>query len=223
MLMLFIFQKHKMENHGSGVTGTCFSPDNSMLATCSKNGVVIAWNTTDFRIKSRVTTPGQCLCCAFSPDGSTLAVSMSQGTGMVLINSATWQVVASNTGYSSYNICLAYAPSGATILTGGDNSAITVWDGNSGSAINQWRGHQGWIWGLAYTADGDRVLSCSSDRSLKVWNANNGSVLVSLGGHLHRVCWASLAPSGGNSFVTCSLDFVLKVCYILSFGTYYYK
>jgi hypothetical protein len=50
-------------------------------------------------------------------------------------------------------------------------------------------------------------------RSIKIWDVSSRQCVVSLGGHVHRVCWASLHCGGvdGDKMVTSSLDSSLKI------------
>ena len=45
--------------------------------------------------------------------------------------------------------------------------------------------------------------------SIKIWNVSSSECLLSLGGHLHRVCWASVFNT--DKMVTSSLDGSLKI------------
>lgn len=123
-----------MTPHTAGVTGLDISIDNAYLATASKDGTIKIWNMADFSLKTTIGI-GHCLSCVFSPDGSKLAVSMYGSVGLYTINCSNWSIVTSATGYCNLNICVDWSPRGSEIVTGGDNSAITVWDPITGQVI----------------------------------------------------------------------------------------
>lgn len=59
----------------------------------------------------------------------------------------------------------------------------------------------------------ETYIHCIQCRSIKIWDISSKQCVVSLGGHVHRVCWASLhcGGSGGDKMVTSSLDGSLKI------------
>ena len=151
--------------HGAGLTGLSFSPDNSTLATCSKDKTVKFWSTTDYSLKGEVGLSGQGLCCDFSPDGCKLAVSLyGGGAGLAMIDAHSLSILSQKAGYCNINICCAYSPTGDQVATGGDDSKVTLWDAGSGEPMGRLSSHRGWIWGIAYTMDGSIMITCSSDR-----------------------------------------------------------
>jgi len=46
---------------------------------------------------------------------------------------------------------------------------------------------------------------------VKIWDVGNRSCLVTIGGHVHRVCWASLRPDDPGRMATASLDGSIKI------------
>jgi len=48
-------------------------------------------------------------------------------------------------------------------------------------------------------------------RTVKIWDVGSRSCVVTLGGHVHRVCWASVRPDDPGKMVTSSLDSSLKI------------
>ena len=48
-------------------------------------------------------------------------------------------------------------------------------------------------------------------RTVKIWDMATRSCAVTLGGHVHRVCWASIRPDDPRKMVTSSLDSSLKI------------
>ena len=98
-------------------------------------------------------------------------------------------------------------------MTGGDNSAVTIWETASGSIHTRLTGitnqHKAWIWCVRFDSTGSHMFTCSSDRSMKIWQRKGPvtwSVLKTIGGHSHRVCMASIEPGRGSKMVTSALD-----------------
>jgi WD40 repeat protein len=78
-------QVHSQCTHGAGITGVSFSPDNSTIATCSKDSTVKFWSAVDYSLQGQVTIASQGLSLSYAPDGSKLAVSVyGKGVGLAL-------------------------------------------------------------------------------------------------------------------------------------------
>jgi len=55
------------------------------------------------------------------------------------------------------------------------------------------------------------MMSLIGCRTVKIWDVGKRSCVVTLGGHVHRVCWASIRPDDPGKMVTSSLDSSLKI------------
>ena len=93
-------------------------------------------------------------------------------------------------------------------MTGGSDSAVTVFDVSSGQMTDRLTSHNAWVWSIAFTKDGQNMFTCSSDRSMKIWFKNGGkwTAKIQVGGHSHRVSMVSLEANSGRRLVTSSLD-----------------
>ncbi|KAL4224823.1 hypothetical protein ACF0H5_015519 [Mactra antiquata] len=220
-----------------------FSPDGKNIATAFKNSVVMVWNSSTLDLVSKVLiewsdSPGEiqiepddakgkrrgqrkpktnftgwsiCTCLDYSKDGKNLAVMCIKG--LVLIDTTSYTIRSLTTGKCYQNLCCAYHPSGKQIMSGGDDSCVSIWNHSDGQFVTRLRQHNAWIWNLKFTQDGMHMFTCSSDRTMKVWSAVNDSwdVVATVGGHSHRVCMVSLEPGRESKMVTSSLDRSLKI------------
>ena len=54
------------------------------------------------------------------------------------------------------------------VMTGGDNSCVTIWNVDHQQITDSLRQHTAWIWSIQFTKEGDYMFTCSSDRTMKV-------------------------------------------------------
>jgi WD40 repeat protein len=66
--------------------------------------------------------------------------------------------------------CLAAAPDGRLLATGGTDKAIRLWDPATGTKLGQFTGHPGRIRGLAFSPDGTRLASAAEGGTDLVWD-----------------------------------------------------
>src|SRR5262249_32277497 len=77
-------------------------------------------------------------------------------------------------GYRGGDHCMAFAPDGKTLATGGDDWKIRLWDVATGESVHPVTGHLGLIDSLAFTADGKTLASGSWDGTARLWNTETG-------------------------------------------------
>ncbi|MCJ1314580.1 SCF ubiquitin ligase complex subunit cdc4 [Agyrium rufum] len=80
------------------------------------------------------------------------------------------------------------------ILTGSDDTSISVYDTKTGKLRAKLEGHEGGVWALQY--EGNLLVSGSTDRSVRVWDIEKGICLQVFHGHTSTVrCLQILMPS----------------------------
>ncbi|XP_045175580.2 NACHT domain- and WD repeat-containing protein 1-like isoform X2 [Mercenaria mercenaria] len=204
-------QLHSKSTPNKAVVYIHFSPDNRQIATAFKNSVLSIWSADDL---SHVKTVDfdwlELTCLDYSRDGKKLAVMCLRG--LILLDTDGYNVTSKETGSCYNNLCSTFHPSGSQVMTGGDDSCVSIWNGNNGTYQTKLKEHNAWIWTIKFTPDGKHMFTGSSDRSMKVWRQTGGSwsVIATVGGHSHRVSMISLEENG-NKLVTSSIDRSLKV------------
>lgn len=204
--------------HSNAVSGLDVTNEVKLLASCSVDSTVKIFQTNGSTIVKKlfdIEIPGPASKCAFHPKNNLLAISVFQHhSGLVCIDGNTGQIKWEAKAVCGKTLCVGWSPTENIIVTGGDNSTISIYHTTNGNLLGSLTGHKGWLWCLKFTIDGRFVLSGSSDRTLKVWNVKDRKCISTLGGHLHRVGWISLnTPVGGvqHRLATASLDSSIKI------------
>ena len=117
--------------HVAGVTGIAFSHSTNAVFTCSKDGTVRAFDTTRYR-NFRVFHPAQPTQfngITVDPSGEVVAASSNRSSTVTLWAVQTGKIIEEFTGHEGPVSCVAFHPSGTTLITcGATDKTMMVWD-----------------------------------------------------------------------------------------------
>jgi WD40 repeat protein len=184
--------------------------DNSRLQAGNDNGVVCTWNVVSGRQSNlvQITSPAECL--AFSPDGSTIAVSGGQEGAILLLEASTGQVRHRWQAFSAPAGALAYSPSGAWLAAGGKDGVIRVMNTRNMEVLPPFLAHNGAIRALSFSPDSTRLASGGDDLMVRLWRLDSPRPVQTLQGHNKRIHAVSFA-SGGIRLASCAEDATVLV------------
>jgi hypothetical protein len=113
---------------------------------------------------------------AVSPDGTTLAVGMVDGS-VRLWNLSTRMKTATlrsrlhlRTGHAALIRALAYSSDGGLLAAGHLDGTIYLWQPDSGLELEAALRHEGAVSGLGFTPDGGTLVSGAMDSTIKLWD-----------------------------------------------------
>ena len=171
----------------AGVTWVvAFSPDGSLLATASQDGVARLWNPATGELVRRLTGHGAAVdFVAFDPDGTRLLTGSDDGTGRV------WDVADGTTlltleGQPQGVTSVAWSGDGELLATTSYDGTVFIRDAVTGDPIHRLNGSSGVILASAFSPD-SRWLATTSDEdgALRIWDVATGRLADSHMGALN--------------------------------------
>jgi WD40 repeat protein len=99
-------------------------------------------------------------------------------------------------GHTDRVRCLAYAPDGRTLITGGIDGTVRLWDLDSGVEVETLDCRQLAVNALALAPDGRLLATAGQERTVKLWYVPALRPRVVLYGHEEAVRALAFAPDG---------------------------
>ncbi len=158
------------------------------------------------------TVPPVISALAYSPDGTSLAVS---GVHEVLLyDTKTFEIKARLVGKARRITSIVYADAGKVLGVAGGSPAqfgeIQIWDTATNKLTKAIRSTYDTIYGLSFSPDTKRVAIGSSDKTVRVISITDEKELVKFDNHGDWV-FGTVFSTDGSHFVSCSRDTALKL------------
>ena len=197
-------ERRSLRGHLGNVSSVAFAPDGKTLASGSRDQTARLWVaasgepgvTLDGQRAEPVSTTSGVVVVAFAPDGKTLA-STANGSSPVrsdgvihLWDPAAGKKKATLRGHRGPVLCLAWAPDGRTLTSGGFDKTVRSWEAATGQERSRLTGQVGAVVSVAYAADGKtlavsaRDLNAPGDRAeVSLWDVARGKARASVPGY----------------------------------------
>ena len=134
-----------------------FSPDETLLATGSREGVKL-WDIATQ--ETLATLEG--VFVSFSPDGMLLATGSEEGVKL-------WDVATQETIATLEGIVGSFSPDGTLLATGSESGTVKLWDVATQETIATLEGHTDIVPSVSFSPDGT-LLATGSEEGAKLWN-----------------------------------------------------
>jgi len=200
--------------HGFPVGGAAFSPDGTLVGSCSYErpdggviGTLHLWNAADGSLVRTMNGGRKPLVgVEFSPDGRSIAA------GSWAFCAFVWEVASGeprafpipDEGIYNAVDSVSWCADGSLLAASSRDRTARVWRSADGELVATLRGHAGEVQRVAFAPDGAQIATASSDGTVKLWSSS-GSLLATLQGHGAAVADLRFAKDG-RSLVTSSLD-----------------
>ena len=174
-----------------------FSPDGTILAAGTDNGLVTLWDVATYEeLATLKVQKSSSPSVAFSPDGAILAAA-DNGT-VTLWDVATHEELATLEGHTGNRIGngAAFSPDGKILASGGNNGMLELWDVTTHGKLTTLEAHTGWVRSVAYSPDGAILASSGGDGTIKLWDAATHGKLATLRAHTDWVHTVAFSPDG---------------------------
>jgi WD40 repeat protein len=158
------------------------------------------------------TVPPVVSAVAYSPDGSTLAVSGFRE--VLLYDTTNFELKARLVGKAHRIESLTYTADGKILGVAGGSPAqfgeVQLWDTATNTLIKTMRSSYDTVYGLSFSPDASRVAFGCSDKTVRVLSVEDEKELIKFDNHSDWV-FGTIFSTDGLHFVSCGRDTALKL------------
>jgi WD40 repeat protein/DNA-binding SARP family transcriptional activator len=206
------------------ITDLAFSPDGSMLATASVDGLIVVWGVSNGNLVASMSGEGAASGLSFSADGSLLAGAWPDG-GTVKVMDVSDSSVIRTLGRLSGATHTAFDPHGGRIAVAtqafdcnGERWKVLMIDlETEGRTVLRGSQPCGANF-VAWSPDGRYIAANADTANVKIWDSGAGELRFTLFGHSDEV-FSGDWSSDSTRLVTGSYDGTARVWKITAGGT----
>ncbi len=160
-----------LTGHADAVSDVIFSPDNSTLASSSRDGLIKIWQVNNGAAVKSLSTENlpEVKNAVPTPIPASADTSEEEKQQLDEIQKAKEAVKM------PFVFNLAYSPDGQTIAAGYFDNVVRLWKVSDGSLLNTLKGHQSMVFNLAFSPDGSSLASRSLDGTARIWQTSDGA------------------------------------------------
>ncbi|KAG5488454.1 hypothetical protein JIQ42_00061 [Leishmania sp. Namibia] len=171
----------RLVGHDDLILGGAVSPDDTLVATTSRDCTAILWELPSCKQRRSLPHPQLVQACRFSSSGTELATACADGLCRIWTWSTTGvfnRCVSPNTGLNGALSSLAYSLSDKALLAGGLARNVYVWDRQSfGEPGFVFRQHQSAVMSVDASRTHEDIVMSAEESVLLVWNCTTLEVL----------------------------------------------
>ncbi len=187
--------------HHGAVCSMMFSPtDSHRLVSAGRDGTINVINTETGTVRNSWHQQGaEALSVAFSPSGTSLAGSFSDGI-IKIYDVLSDQICRILKGHTGETRAVSWSPCGNYLASGGEDMTVRIWDVITGcDVVEPLTGHNFWVTCVSWSPKGTHMASGSADRIVMVWHTETWKLalgpLVSHEAPVHSLLWS---PDGSR-------------------------
>ena len=176
---------HRIERlmtHHAPVQSACPLPEGGVVVRTADAAAVV-WGPVGDRPLHRIDLGGT------ARQGRSLAVfgdvlvACLENAPLTLFDLANGQHLRGLRTHPGVATCIAVAPGGSVVASGGSDRCLRLWNLESGECERTLQGHEAFISGVVWHPSEPWILTASADGTVRVWNLDQGRCIRVLEGH----------------------------------------
>ncbi|XP_063236951.1 transcription initiation factor TFIID subunit 5 [Bacillus rossius redtenbacheri] len=196
--------------HSGPVYRVAFSPDRSLLLSCSEDATVRLWSLLTWT--ALVCYKGH-MCpvwdVRFSPHGYYFVTAGHDKTARLWATDQH-QPLRIFVGHFSDVDCVQFHPNSNYVATGSSDRIVRLWDCVTGNPVRWMTGHKAPVYTLSFSVEGRFLASAGADCRVLVWDLAHGHLLAELTGHTGTIHTLAFSRDG-HVLTSGSLDCTIKL------------
>lgn len=203
--LLVDFKEHKFP-----VGGADFSPDGTLIASCSYErppntvvGTLHVWNAADGTLVRTLEGGRKPLIgLSFAPDGRHIAAGSWDFCVFVWPLEGGTPIQCAMPDEGLYNAVddVAWSPDSKLVAGASKDNTARVWNAETGALVATLRAHTDAVGAVAFAADGGTLATGSADGAVCLWNTADWSLKGKAAGHADDVEDVTFAPDSKTLF-----------------------
>ncbi|KAB0795862.1 hypothetical protein PPYR_09695 [Photinus pyralis] len=196
--------------HGGTIYSVSFSPDRTLLLSCSEDSTVRLWSLQIWTCL--VVYKGHMFPVwdvKFSPLGYYFATASHDRTARLWATDH-YQPLRVFAGHFSDVDCIQFHPNSNYVATGSSDRRVCLWDCVTGNHVRIMTGHKSPIYVLAFSICGRFLASAGADCNVLIWDLAHGHLVAEFQGHEKTIHTLTFSRCG-NLLASGSLDHTLKL------------
>lgn len=161
-----------LSGHKAPVLTLTYANDD-VLATGSKDGEVIVWNTITGLPQLKITAhKGPVNAVAASPNGNLIATAGADHKVKVW-NIETGLEEATFSGHTADVTAITFSKSGNYLISGSGDKLLKVWSLQDKKLYKTLKGHKDWVRSIAVHPKGEKIASAGDDKRILIWELSD--------------------------------------------------
>ena len=188
---------NSLDGHTAGVASVSLNSDGSLCASVDRGNSVEVWNvSTGSVVKSN--NYADVMACAFSPDGSMLAIG---GSGIKILDTSNWTTLHTLSHSDVWD--LDWTSNSGTLASAG-GTTVKTWNASTGANLKSYNSinyplagdmDMG-LNGVAIAPNGSQVASSGAANAIEVWNTSTDEKLQEMDSHVGIMRSGDISPDG---------------------------
>lgn len=206
----------ELRGHKAAVTRARYSPDRTMIASCSDDGTVKIWDAQRGELKHTFEGHERGVSDVCWVRDSRHVGSVSDDKTIRVWSIAKEKEIRRMRGHTHHIISICFNHKGNLLATGGADENVLIWDTVQGKLMKTLAAHADPVSSVIFSHDGTILASASHDGLIRIWDSGSGHCLRTLVSPERSPVMAARFSPNGRYLLSSTLDGTIRLWDILN-------